>query len=138
MLKIQWKILNWDTLKLEKLYSKKHLICFDRLELDLKKTVKVNKSVLQASEDFMNGAILIWSTSNINYQVLKISFRFSLSFYLIIQSLWHLYLLKTYHCAEEQRWETFGNPIAFNWMLHQQKGRLKKSFALKKFWKWRH
>ena len=78
---------NWDTLKLERLESKKHLIFLDIVEQVLTKTVKVNKSVLQSSEGYMNGAISIWSISNINCQVLKISFRFSLSFYLIIQSL---------------------------------------------------
>ena len=104
-------MLTWDTLNFEKLERKKHVICFKRLGQVLKKTVKVIKSVLWSSEDYTNGAILIWSISNINYQVLKIGFRYYLYFYLIIQSLWHFNLFKIYPFAEEQRWETFGNPI---------------------------
>ena len=64
-------MLNWDTLKLEKLL-KKYVICFDWLEQVLKKIVEVIKLVLQSSEVYMNGAISMWSISNINYQVLKI------------------------------------------------------------------
>ena len=59
-------MLNWDTLKLERLESKKHLIFLDIVEQLLTKTVKVNKSVLQSSEGYMNGAISIWSISNIH------------------------------------------------------------------------
>ena len=63
---------------------KKYEICFDRLEQVLKKIVEVIKLVLQSSEVYMNGAISMWSISNINYQVLKIGLRYFLSFYLII------------------------------------------------------
>ena len=54
-------MLNWDTLKLERLESKKHLIFLDIVEQVLTKTVKVNKSVMQSSEGYMNGAISIYS-----------------------------------------------------------------------------
>ena len=67
---------------------KKCVICFDRLEQVLEEIVKVNKLVLQSSENYMNGAsISMWSISNINYQVLEIGLRYYFSFNLIIQSL---------------------------------------------------
>ena len=65
-------------------FFQKHVIYFGRLEQVLKKTAKVNKSILYPSEDYLNGAVLIWSISNINYQVLKFDFRYYFTFNLMI------------------------------------------------------